>query len=63
MNKLVLVAIVATLAAFWVMAGDYATAIESESRYCEMVSAGAWPDYEKSYDEWCVSGGYYQIGD
>jgi len=61
MNKLVLVAIVATLAAFWVMAGDYATAIESESRYCQMVGAykmsggqDGWPDYEKSYEEWCL---------
>lgn len=36
--------------------GDYLEAKKSESRYCENVNSGVWPDYQENYKEICKKG-------
>jgi hypothetical protein len=37
----------------WIGGNDHQEAQAQQTEYCEMVSAGHWPDYEGKYNTWC----------
>lgn len=51
MNKFWIIVLFTALVAVGNM--DLEDAIKQQELYCEMVSSGAWGDYEGNYDEVC----------
>lgn len=42
----------------WIGNMDFEDAVSQQNHYCNMVSEGYWPDYDRIYKDECVALGY-----